>query len=152
MIVTETNYGPGVNERRAANLAATISKKITCQKPTFVYRHIEDNISTISACDKTYEYALECSGFCFWLSLDDLKKRAAFDLNCSSAISIEKIADRVWGVKGCNNRATYIPMRASGSMAWIQNSSSNTHQSVINAEDAATDHLMHHTPPPPPVY
>lgn len=42
-------------------------------------------------------------------SKDKLLKRASFDMDCpESSLEIVEIDDRTRGVKGCNQRATYV--------------------------------------------
>ena len=165
--VQKTEYGPNVGERRVNNLIAEIKKNKNCQSDSYEYVYIKDNIHAIEACNQQFQYALVCPGYCFWLSFDDLKSRASFDLSCDDEVKVTRINDSLWGVSGCGSKATYIPMFTNRQMTWVLNGSSasfnaasqaNQNQAAANAAsqaaqdaaNAANHHIIHHTPPPPP--
>jgi hypothetical protein len=66
----------------------------------------------------------------FFLSLagcgaseEQLRARAAFDLNCAeSKLRVVEIDDQTSGVRGCGKRATYIQRCHGGECTWVLNS------------------------------
>ncbi|GAA6135931.1 hypothetical protein NBRC116188_27210 [Oceaniserpentilla sp. 4NH20-0058] len=46
---------------------------------------------------------------CTALMKDSVTNRATFDLDCSQyKLNVTQLGDRVFGVKGCNKKATYV--------------------------------------------
>lgn len=153
-----TQYGKGVSERRLNNLVSIIKRDHNCIAESYEYNHKEGNLSGITACGKEFQYILTCSGYCYWLSIEDLKQRASFDIGCDEEIKIKRINDNTWGVSGCGNKAVYMPIRTSGQMNWILNGSSGANgqhgsqpaidaaNGAANAASQSANHMMHHTP------
>lgn len=125
----ETEYGPNVSERRAENLMAIIERDSGCDTGEQVYSYIDSNqIHRIKGCNKKFDYILYCAGYCHWVSIDKLKQRAEFDLDCGEELNVSKIGETTWGVKGCSKRASYIPIMNGLNVDWIQNGAGTASQ------------------------
>lgn len=46
-------------------------------------------------------------GYCGWLKVSDLEKRAGFEVSCER-VAVRELSEGTYGVEGCGNRATYL--------------------------------------------
>ncbi len=76
-------------------------------------------------------------------TLDQLKSRASFDLDCpKSELRTTTIDDRTRGVSGCGQRVTYVEScdrvgnwGAKDNCTWVQNTDSRRHKKSEDSEE-----------------
>ena len=93
---------------------------------------------------------LACGG----ATKDQLKTRAAFDLNCSEGeVQVIKLDSKTRGVSGCGRRATYVescdgPPSAIRQCTWVMNVVSNTQSGVTAENEIASEATEAKAEPP----
>lgn len=122
-----TPLGPDVWENDVYYLRDIVSKKTGCPVEKLSYRYTEGDYHSMEGCGQNEFYAYMCSGHCGWVSINNLKKRAEFDLNCETELTVRKVADMTWGVEGCGSRAAYVGVHKGwGEFIWLLNSESKS--------------------------
>ena len=117
-----------MNKKRWANGLEKAAKELGCAQGQLTHESLGSGRFVFRGAGKEVEYALYCSaGSCVWL--DDLRTRAAFDLNCPrEQLQLTFIDEKTRGVSGCDKRATYLvdvrrhPSGWGTEATWIMNS------------------------------
>lgn len=111
----------------ARRMPASEAKRINCPEDQVVVLAVDGHTKRIEGCGRSATYVVRVDelGNEAWTSIDDLKKRAAFDLQCEEGqLALSQLAS-IWqqGVTGCGKQAVYTYVKTAPShMEWVLDS------------------------------
>ena len=113
-----------MNDSREEEIRELASRELNCPQEQLRYSSAGGSVHRESGCGRVADFVLVCPGFCFPASIQELRRRSAYELNCQQPLNIIELQKNTFGVEGCGQRATYILLYSMSTRGpqWLMNS------------------------------